>query len=115
MSLNTKTVIVECAFFQPDAIIGKTVKYDIQSEAAYKFERGVDYSCHEMVLRRFAKIVNQHTSIKRIEYFTKSYSDFNENFIDINTDKINSTLVPKLAIQNVTNFFQILDLNLKIV
>ena len=29
-SINTKTVIVECAFFQPEAIIGKSVKYDIQ-------------------------------------------------------------------------------------
>ncbi|MDB2582775.1 phenylalanine--tRNA ligase beta subunit-related protein, partial [Gammaproteobacteria bacterium] len=41
-SVNTKTVIVECAFFQPEAIIGKSVKYDIQSEASHKFERGVD-------------------------------------------------------------------------
>ena len=35
-------MIVECAFFQPEAIIGKSVKYDIQSEASHKFERGVD-------------------------------------------------------------------------
>jgi len=46
-STNTKTVIVECAFFQPEAIIGKSVKYDIQSEASHKFERGVDPECHE--------------------------------------------------------------------
>ena len=51
-SANTKTVIVECAFFQPEAIIGKSVKYDIQSEASHKFERGVDPECHDRVLRR---------------------------------------------------------------
>ena len=39
-SSETKTVIVECAFFQPETIIGKSVKYDIQSEASHKFERG---------------------------------------------------------------------------
>ena len=50
--LIQKTVIVECAFFQPEAIIGKSVKYDIQSEASHKFERGVDPECHDRVLRR---------------------------------------------------------------
>ncbi len=40
-SNDTKTVIVECAFFQPEAIIGKSLKYDIHSEASHKFERGV--------------------------------------------------------------------------
>ena len=38
----TKTVLVECAYFKPEAIIGKSVKYDIKSEASHKFERGVD-------------------------------------------------------------------------
>ena len=35
-------VLVECASFNPDMIIGKSVKYDLNSDAAYKFERGVD-------------------------------------------------------------------------
>ena len=56
-STNTKTVIVECAFFQPEAIIGKSVKYDIQSEASHKFERGVDRECQDNILRRFIKVV----------------------------------------------------------
>ena len=39
---NTKSVIVECAYFNPEAIIGKSLKYDISSDAAYKFERNTD-------------------------------------------------------------------------
>ena len=38
-TLETKTVLVECAFFEPEAIIGKSLKYDIQSEASHKFEK----------------------------------------------------------------------------
>ena len=34
-SADTKTVIVECAFFKPEAILGKSVKYDILSEASH--------------------------------------------------------------------------------
>ena len=51
-STDTKTVIIECAFFQPEAIIGKSVKYDIQSEASHKFERGVDPSCQQKVSQK---------------------------------------------------------------
>ena len=42
LTSETKTVLVECAFFEPEAIIGKSLKYDIQSEASHKFERFVD-------------------------------------------------------------------------
>jgi phenylalanyl-tRNA synthetase beta subunit len=46
------------------AIIGKSVKYDIQSEASHKFERGVDPDCQDTVLRRFIKLVSEHANIK---------------------------------------------------
>ena len=39
---------------------------DVKSDAAYKFERGVDPLCHEEVLRRFIKIVSDHANIKNI-------------------------------------------------
>ena len=58
-SSDTKTVLVECAFFKPEAIIGKSVKYDIQSEASHKFERFVDPECQDKTLRRFIKIVDR--------------------------------------------------------
>ena len=65
---STTEVIVECAYFKPESIIGKSLKYDIQSDAAYKFERGVDPSCHEDVLRRFIFIVSEHAKLKVLNY-----------------------------------------------
>ena len=59
-----------CVFFKPEAIIGKSLKYDIQSEAAHKFERFVDPECHDRVLRRFIKIVSEHTNIKDLSVFS---------------------------------------------
>ena len=53
-------VLVECASFNPDMIIGKSIKYDLNSEAAYKFERGTDPNIHDLALRRFIKIVQDH-------------------------------------------------------
>ena len=66
---KTREVIIECAYFNPEIIIGKSIKYDIKSDAAHKFERGVDPSSHEYVLRRFINIVKDHTEIKRLELF----------------------------------------------
>ena len=91
-SQNTKTVIVECAFFQPEAIIGKSVKYDIQSEASHKFERGVDPDCHDRVLRRFIKLVSEHANIKNMSIISFEYEDNPIHQIPVNVKKINQII-----------------------
>jgi phenylalanyl-tRNA synthetase beta chain len=91
-SVDTKTVLVECAYFQPEAIIGKSVKYDIQSEASHKFERGVDPACQDKVLRRFINIVSEHANI--IDMSITSYNSINilKNEISVDVDKINKII-----------------------
>ena len=66
-SKKTKKALIECAFFSPEAIIGKSIKYNLISDAAHKFERGVDIQLQETVLRRFIEIVNDHVEIKSIK------------------------------------------------
>lgn len=91
-SKNTTKVIVECAYFNPESIIGKSTKYDIQSDAAHKFERGVDPLCHDEVLRRFVKIVSDHASIRNIEVFSKSFDDYNQIYIPVRADLISKII-----------------------
>ncbi|MDC1190404.1 phenylalanine--tRNA ligase subunit beta [Gammaproteobacteria bacterium] len=91
-SANTKTVIVECAFFQPEAIIGKSIKYDIQSEASHKFERNVDPNSHDMVLRRFIKLVGEHTNIKDMSIISYKSKDNLITRIPVNVNKINQII-----------------------
>ena len=91
-SIDTKTVIIECAFFKPEAIIGKSVKYDIQSEASHKFERGVDPECHDKVLRRFINLVGQHTNIKSMSMCSYNHIDNPIQQIPVNIQKINKII-----------------------
>ena len=91
-SADTKTVLVECAFFKPEAIIGKSVKYDIQSEASYKFERFVDPECQEKTIRRFIKIVEEHTNIKDMSLITYNYKKNKVTKIPVNTNVINQII-----------------------
>ena len=91
-STNTKTVIVECASFKPEAIIGKSVKYDIHSEASYKFERGVDPEYQDRVLRRFIKLVSDHANIKNTSIISYNYIDTPTHQIPFNVRKINQII-----------------------
>jgi phenylalanyl-tRNA synthetase beta chain len=89
---NTRTVIIECAYFQPEAIIGKSVKYDIKSDASYKFERGVDKDCHDKVLRRFIQIVSEHTNIQDMSIASYKFENTLINKIPIDVKKINKII-----------------------
>jgi phenylalanyl-tRNA synthetase beta chain len=91
-STETKKVLVECAFFTPEAIIGKSVKYNLTSDAAHKFERGVDIQAQEKVLRRFIEIVSDHAVIKNIKIQSFEDSRFQRHSIPINVKKINKIL-----------------------
>ena len=103
-SVNTKTVLVECAFFQPEAIIGKSVKYDIQSDASYKFERGVDINSHERVLRRFVEIVSEHANIKHASIALYDYRNINPVKIPIKLNLINKIIGIDLTEKEYLNY-----------
>lgn len=42
VSVNTKSVFIESAFFSPTAISGKARRYGLHTDASHRFERGVD-------------------------------------------------------------------------
>ena len=113
-SLNTKKVLIECAYFNPESIIGKSIKYNLVSDAAHKFERGVDIASQELVLRRFAKVIQDHAKIKSIRF--KSFGEaHNKNHkIPIDVNKINKILGTSLNKDEYLKYlnglgFQILD------
>ena len=86
-STNTKGLI-ECAYFHPPAIIGKSIKYDLNSDAAYKFERGVDPLMLETSLRRFIYIVADHVGIKNLKISNNIYKEHDKKFVTNNKSKI---------------------------
>ena len=91
-SKNTHKVLIECAHFNPEAIIGKTIKYGLNSEAAYKFERGVDRDAQEFNLRRFIKIISDHTEIIDLKIFSKDYKKSTKTIIPYNPENISKII-----------------------
>lgn len=101
---KTMSVLVECAFFKPEAIMGKSLKYDIQSEASHKFERYVDPNCHDMVIRRFIKIVSDHTNIKNISICSYEFEQNEIHEIPVNVNKINKILGTNINKDQYSNY-----------
>ena len=96
-SATTRKVLVECAFFEPEFIIGKSQRYNLVSDAAFKFERGVDILSQEKTLRRFIKIVSDHTEIISVKHKTFTDKEFIRKSLEVDIDKINNILGTDLA------------------
>ena len=110
---STTSVIVECANFNPEFIIGKSVQYNLKSEAAHKFERGVDPFCHDFILRRFLKIVENNAKIKKVEIFNKLYKKPESILIKYDNSQINKILGTDINDDEMQNYLFKLNLHIK--
>jgi phenylalanyl-tRNA synthetase beta chain len=59
VSLETRNIYVEAAFWWPDAIRGRARRYNFATDAAHRFERGVDFA----------------TTAEHVEYITRLILD----------------------------------------
>lgn len=110
---QTKSVLIECAHFDPESIIGKSTKYSVNSEAAYKFERNTDSECHDYVLRRFIKIVENNTNINKVELFTETNRIDKPKTILLDTNLINKILGTDVSLSKCIELLERLDFKIE--
>jgi len=112
-SPNTNKALVECAYFKPEAIIGKNVKYNLMSDSAHKFERGVDINAQEKVLRRFIEIVKDHVAINDIKIQSFYEDQFKNSKISIDTKRINKILGTDIKEKEYVTYLKKLDFSIE--
>lgn len=100
---KTKNALIECAYFMPESIMGRALKYNVQSDASHKFERGVDPKIQEKALRRFIQIVADHSKIRKAQVFSYSSGIDKDKELEINIEKINSILGTSESIDKYKN------------
>lgn len=105
-SKETKKVLVECAYFNPESIIGKSVKYNLTSDAAHKFERGVDIDNQERTLRRFIKILQDHVKVKTIKFASFLSEETEIISMPKNLSEINQILGTQLNDKEYINYLK---------
>ena len=89
---NTTSVIIECAYFDPESIMGKSVNYGVNSDAAHKFERNVDPDSHDYVLRRLLKVIEDNAVINNVEIFSKRFGQSKLKSCKYDVSSINKIL-----------------------
>ena len=107
-SKSTTKVLVECAYFEPDSILGKSTKYNLHSEASYRFERGCDIDIHNEALRRIIRIVLDHTEIINLKIKTFDTGLRKNTVIPFNSSKISEILgvdIPKCELTLILEKF----------
>ena len=111
-SQETKKVLIEFAFFQPDSLMGKSVKYDLNSDAAYKFERYVDPNLQEKSIRRFIQIISNHADISDMKMFSETFLDSPQRLIKFDARKINHILGTNISNQEIKEYLGKLSLEI---
>ncbi|WP_323120914.1 phenylalanine--tRNA ligase subunit beta [Burkholderia alba] len=57
VTLDTTNIYLEAAFWWPDSIRGRARKYNFSTDAAHRFERGVDYSTTVEHIERITQLI----------------------------------------------------------
>jgi phenylalanyl-tRNA synthetase beta chain len=55
--LESRSVLLEAAFFFPDAIAGRARRYNFTSDASHRFERGVDFNNNVAGIERATRLI----------------------------------------------------------
>lgn len=75
ISDKTKNIFLEAAYFLPSSIRMSSKKHAIQTDASYRFERGVDFSNCEYALKRAAMLIKLIDSKAKISSEIITISD----------------------------------------
>ncbi|HEX2585385.1 MAG TPA: phenylalanine--tRNA ligase subunit beta [Steroidobacteraceae bacterium] len=101
---STTDVLLEVAFFEPDAIAGRGRRYGLVTDASQRFERGVDFNLQERAMERATQLILEAAGgsagpvqITKAESASKARSA-----ITLRHQRLQSVLGQQIAIDKVT-------------
>ena len=115
VSNKTKNIFLESAYFQPSSIRLSSKRHAIQTDASYRFERGVDFSNCEYALKRAALLIKSVVPGAKISSNITSVSS--ENFTSKKSIKWSFKKFKKMTGQEISKSIVekiLMDLDFKI-
>src|SRR5690606_38767246 len=58
---GTRDILLESAFFAPEAIAGRARQYGLHTDSSHRFERGVDYALQRRAIERASQLIIEIT------------------------------------------------------
>ena len=113
ISLDTKNIFLESALFDPVKISKITKKLGINSDAKFRFERGVDPNVMEYGLKLAAKIIQKLCGGKISNIVTIGASNFKNRQIRFNPEKFEKIIGSKISPVDIKKILNNLGFNFK--
>jgi phenylalanyl-tRNA synthetase beta chain len=97
ISLDTKNIFLESALFDPVKISKIAKKLGINSDAKFRFERGVDTNTMEYGLKLAAQIINKLCGGKISNFIISGESNFKNKKIKFSSEKFEKIIGSKIS------------------
>lgn len=103
VSETTKNIIIESAFFEPNAIANKARKLKLQTESSQRFERGVDYNLPKKALIELQCIILENKICDFSNFHFLDYKNLlpKQKEVKIEFDKIRKVIGIDLKDENI--------------
>ncbi|MSP06572.1 MAG: phenylalanine--tRNA ligase subunit beta [Candidatus Fonsibacter sp.] len=113
ISLNTKNIFLESALFDPVKISKIAKKLGINSDAKFRFERGVDPNIMEYGLKLAVKIINELCGGKTSNIVISGESNFKNKQIKFNSEKFEKIIGSKISSTDIKKILNNLGFKFK--
>ncbi len=110
VTLNTTTILLESAYFNPKSIRNTSRTLNLISESSYRFERGADIDIVITASNRAAQLISEICSGKIYKGIVDCYPNkLHPITIEARASKINSILGANLPDETIINYLEKLD------
>jgi phenylalanyl-tRNA synthetase beta chain len=102
---NTTTIFLESAYFNPVSIRKTAKRHALNTDASFRFERGIDISMTEYALKRAALLIEEYAGGKMgsdiSDFYPEKIEDFQVFFSYESAYRLIGQEIPKETIKNI--------------
>ena len=102
---ETHNIVLESAHFTPQSIIGRARRYALSTDAAFRFERGVDPALPEQAMQRASKLISRYIGgeVGPISRATNSQAPTQPHPIKLDMDWASNRLGMDIPVEQAVN------------
>ena len=114
VSENTTSIFLESAYFNPVSVRKTSKRHALNTDASFRFERGIDPNITITALKRAALLLKEYAGAEISSEIFDNYAEKIEDFkVSINFNKVNSLIGQEIEKEMIKSILT--DLEIKIV
>lgn len=101
-------IVLECAFFAPDAILGKARQYGLHTDASHRYERGVDPALQAKAMARATQLLTAIVGGDAGPVFTAEAPEFvpQSKQVSLRAERLTRVVGIEFKVEQVTEILQ---------